>query len=161
MRAHRCALLAVVIPVISLSLPAAAQERGSRAAAEAIPPAARAVPAPSAKRDDRRNLAVAKRMTDIPEFVEALRSGDAKAAKRIFVANGGSEDQVILVPVRGWNPTTGYNASDPFPVETPRNPVVCHSWRQIPWGWNISTQKFDGFIWACWGPGKHGIYGWQ
>jgi hypothetical protein len=99
-------------------------------------------------------------MIGIPEFVQALRNGDARAAKRIFVAHGGSDDQVILVPAVGWNPTTGYDVSEPFPAETPNNPVVCAVWSVVPWGWNIKTQTYTGVRYVCWGPGRDGSYGW-
>lgn len=99
-------------------------------------------------------------MTGIPEFVQALRNGDARAAKRIFVAHGGSADQVILVPARGWNPTTGYNVSEPFPAETPNNPIVCEVYYVIPWYWNTTTHQFDGQKYVCWGRGRDNSHGW-
>jgi hypothetical protein len=123
-----CAGLAIVISALSVTVPATAQERGNQAPAVGNPSGARTTPRSVDTRDNRRNLALANRMTGIPEFVQALRNGDARAAKRIFVAHGGSDDQVILVPARGWNPTTGYNVSEPFPVDTPINPVVCEIW---------------------------------
>ncbi|MBV8686740.1 MAG: hypothetical protein JO238_08715 [Alphaproteobacteria bacterium] len=142
-----------------MTLPAKAQDQGGRAST-AAGASADAQGRGAEKRDERRNLAIASRMTDLPEFVDALRKGDAAAAKQIFVANGGSKDLVLLVPVPGWNPTTGYNASEPLPADSPNNPVVCQSWHLVPWGWNIQTQSYSGYIWACWGPGKNGLYGW-
>jgi hypothetical protein len=153
MGAPHCAVLAVVISALSFTLPATAQERGNQAPAASSPSDARPMPRTVDKRNDRNNRAVAKRMIKIPEFLEALRNGDANAAKRIFVANGGSADHVIYVPARGWSPITGYNASDPVPADVPINPVVCQTWYEVPWG--------NGTIWACWGPGKDGHYGWE
>jgi hypothetical protein len=154
MDARRRTVLAVVISALSFSLPATAQDRGN-------PSAGRTMPRTSDKRDDRKNLAVANRMAELPEFVQALRKGDARAAKRIFVAHGGSADKVILVPVVGWNPTTGYNASDPFPADVPNNPIVCVQYHMIPWYWNIKEQKYDGYMAVCWGRGRDDSWGWS
>ncbi|HEX8062943.1 MAG TPA: hypothetical protein VF535_06980 [Allosphingosinicella sp.] len=162
MNTPRRAVLAIIISAMSLTLPAAAaQERGTGASAADGSSGPRATPARAAKGEQRRNLAVANRMLRVPEFMEAVRNGDANAAKRIFVAQGGSDDQVILVPVRGWNPMKGYNVSGPLPADVPNNPVVCQSYHVIPWGWNIQTQSYNGFKVVCWGPGREGNYGWE
>lgn len=156
-----CAVLAIVISALSVTVPATAQERGNQAPAVSNLSGARTMPRSVDRRDNRRNLAVANRMTGIPEFVQALRNGDARAAKRIFVAHGGSANQVILVPAFVRNPTTGYHVSEPFPAERTNNdPIVCEFWTAVPWGWNIGEQLFTGWRYVCWGRGPHGD-GWS
>lgn len=157
---HR-AVLAIVVSALSFTLPATAQERGNRAPAVGNASGARPTPPTADKGNVRKNSEVATRMLGHPQFLQALRKGDAKAAKRIFVANGGSADQVILVPAFTRNPTTGYNVSEPFPAELTNNdPIACISWHWVPWGWNIATQQYTGQRYVCWGLGPHGL-GWS
>lgn len=156
----RCVMLVIAGSVLSFALPAPAQERGRQSPAVANPPSARAVPRHVDERERRWNMAVANRMTGIPAFVQALRSGDANVAKRIFVAYGGSADQVILVPALGWNPATGYNASEPFPAQGPVNPVNCEIWYPVWWGWNIQTQSYSGVRYVCAGRDNSGNVNW-
>ena len=149
----RSAVLAIAISASSLTLPAAAQERRNQVPAMGNPSGSRTMPRTIDQGDIRKNFEVATRMTGIPEFVQALRKGDANAAKRIFVAHGGSADQVILVPSVGRNPTTGYNVSDPFP-DGPINPVPCQFWLPVPWG------PPGGIKYVCGGIDKNGDFNW-
>lgn len=153
MRVPHRAVLAIAISALSFALPATAQERGKRAPAADNASGARPMADAADKRDVRNNSEVATRMLGNPEFLQALRKGDAKAAKRIFVAHGGSADQVILVPVVGWNSTTGYNVSEPFP-DGPINPVPCQRWIAVPWGPN------NGVKYVCGGIDKNGDFNW-
>ena len=150
MGARHCAMLAIVIAALSFTLPATAQERGNQTPAFGNPSGGRTKPRTVG--DIRKNFELAARMTGIPEFVQALRMGDAKAAKRIFVAHGGSDDQIILVPVVGWRPTTGYNVSEP--MLAPVNPVPCQVWIPVPWG-PPGNIKF-----VCAGIDKNGDWNW-
>jgi hypothetical protein len=161
MGAPRRVLLAAAISVLSFTVPPTAQALGNRAPAIGSPPGGRTAPGVADKDNVRKNFEVATRMTAIPEFVAALRKGDARTAKRMFVAHGGSDDQVILVPAFTRNPTTGYNVSGPFPAELTNNdPIACQLWTVVPWYWDVNTHSYTGWMYVCWGLGPHG-YGWS
>lgn len=145
---HR-GMISAAVAAFFCVLPAAAQDLPSQARKMANPAGG---PAMSARDRMRRNFEVGSRMTGIPEFVQALHRGDARAAKRIFVAHGGSDDQVIIVPAPRRSPLTGYNLSDPLPADAPIGLFSCDFWTVVPWGPN-------GWKAVCWGFNTKGEFG--